>query len=256
MFGFMATAFLSLLRKEIHRFLRLWTQTLLPSVITTTLYFLIFGQLIGARIGEFSGTPYIAYIAPGLIMMAIINNSYNNVVSSFYSARFNHSVEELLISPMSDAMILWGYVIGGVLRGFIVALLVAGVAFYFVDLKIAHPIIMLLMLFLTSLVFSLAGFINACYARSFDDAALVPTFILTPLIYLGGVFYSIDLLPEFWKNLSQINPILYIVNGFRYGILGISDVSVYLAFLFLIIFLFILYIWALKLMQSAGKLRK
>uniref|UniRef100_UPI0009321279 ABC transporter permease n=1 Tax=Suttonella ornithocola TaxID=279832 RepID=UPI0009321279 len=222
----MLNAFFTLLYKEIHRFIRLWTQTLLPSTITTTLYFLIFGQLIGSRIGNFEGFNYADYIAPGLIMMAVINNAYNNVVSSFYGARFNNSVEELLISPMPNALILAGFVTGGVLRALIVGTLVTLVSFFFTNISFAHIGVMLIILLLTAIAFSLAGFINACYARSFDDVALVPTFILTPLIYLGGVFYSISMLPEFWQQVSKLNPILYMVNGFRFGFLGISDVSV------------------------------
>lgn len=252
----MFNAFFSLVGREIRRFLRLWTQTLLPSVVTTILYFLIFGRLIGARIGSFQGVDYAAFIAPGLIMMAVINNAYNNVVSSFYGARFSNYVDELLISPMSNGMILLGYVLGGVLRSLAVGILVTAVAMFFTDIRLAHPVVMLTVLLLTAVVFSLAGFINACYARGFDDAAIVPTFVLTPLIYLGGVFYSVAMLPPFWATVSQINPILYMVNGFRYGLLGISDVSLVLTFGFLLLFMAALLYWALYLMDKAGKLRK
>lgn len=252
----MFNAFVSVVAREIHRFLRLWTQTLLPSVVTTILYFLIFGRLIGQRIGSFDGVDYAAYIAPGLIMMAVINNAYNNVVSSFYGARFSNYVEELLISPMSNGVILLGYVLGGVLRSLTVGMLVTLVAMFFTDIRLQHPVVMLSVLLLTAIVFSLAGFINACYARSFDDVALVPTFVLTPLIYLGGVFYSVAMLPPFWAALSKINPILYMVNGFRYGLLGISDVSVLVAIIFLLACMGALIYWALHLMDAAGKLRK
>ncbi len=252
----MFNAFLTLLYKEIRRFVRLWTQTLLPSVITTTLYFLIFGRLIGSRIGAFHGFDYGSYIAPGLIMMAVINNAYNNVVSSFYGTRFNNSVEELLISPMPNALILLGYVSGGVLRSLIVGTLVTIIALIFTNISVEHGLVMLVVLLLTAVVFSIAGFINACYARSFDDAALVPTFVLTPLTYLGGVFYSISMLPPFWAGVSKLNPILYMVNGFRYGFLGISDVSIGLTMLFLVLLAAGLTYWALTLMNMPGKLRK
>lgn len=252
----MFNAFLTLLYKEIHRFMRLWTQTLLPSAVTTTLYFLIFGRLIGERIGEFQGFDYATYIAPGLIMMAVINNSYGNVVSSFYGARFNSSIEEMLISPMPNYLILIGYLCGGVLRSLIVWVLVTIVSLFFTEIHLENVWIMLAMLMLTSLVFSLGGFINGGYARSFDDAALVPTFVLTPLIYLGGVFYTITLLPDFWQYVSKLNPILYMVNGFRYGFLGISDVPLWQAFGFLILLAGALTYWALRLMNMPGRLRK
>lgn len=249
-------AFATLLRKEIRRFLRIWTQTLLPAVVTSTLYFLIFGALIGQRIGDFEGYPYAMFIAPGLIMMSVINNTYGNVVSSFYSARFNHSVEELLISPMSNGMILAGYVCAGVLRGCLVGGLVTVVAMFFTDIHIIHPWVTLAVLLLTAVSFSLGGFVNAIYARGFDDAAIVPTFVLTPLTYLGGVFYSISVLPPFWQAVSQFNPILYMVTGFRYGFLGISDVPLWQTFSFLILLCIGLAFWALKLMNTPGRLRQ
>lgn len=252
----MFNAFFTLLYKEIHRFFRLWTQTLLPSVITTTLYFLIFGRLIGSRIGEFQGVDYASFIAPGLVMMAVINNAYNNVVSSFYGARFSSAIEELLISPMSDALILTGFVVGGVLRSLIVGVLVIMVSIFFTHVHFEHPVVMLLVMVLTSVVFSLLGFINGGYARSFDEIALVPTFILTPLIYLGGVFYSVSMLPSVWQVVSKLNPILYMVNGFRYGLLGISDVAVWQAIVFLCLIMAGLIWWALRLMNMPGRLRK
>lgn len=249
-------AFFTLLRKEIRRFLRLWTQTLLPSVVTSTLYFLIFGELIGRRIGSFEGFAYASFIAPGLIMMTVINNTYGNVVASFYSARFSNSVEELLISPMPNAMILAGYVCAGVLRGIMVGALVTIVAMFFTDIQITHLWVTLSVLLLTAIAFSLGGFVNAIYARGFDDAAIVPTFVLTPLTYLGGVFYSINVLPEFWQGVSQLNPILYMVNGFRYGFLGISDVPLWQTMSFLLALCVGLSIWALRLMDAPGRLRK
>ncbi len=249
-------AFYTLLYKEIHRFLRLWTQTLLPSVITTTLYFLIFGRLIGSRIGEFEGVDYASYIAPGLIMMAVINNSYGNVVSSFYGSRFNSSIEEMLISPMPNGLILTGYVMGGILRGLIVGTLVTIVSLFYTNIHLENVLVTISVLLLTSTVFSLAGFINGGYARSFDDAALVPTFVLTPLTYLGGVFYSISMLPPVWQVVSKLNPILYMVNGFRHGFLGISDVPLWQTFGFLLLLTVGLIFWALRLMNQPGRLRK
>lgn len=252
----MFNAFATLISKETNRFMRLWTQTLLPSVITTTLYFLIFGRLIGSRIGDFEGFDYASYIAPGLIMMAVINNSYGNVVSSFYGARFSNSVEEMLISPMPNWLILAGYVTGGVLRGIIVGLLVTLVSLFFTDIHIENIFVMVSILLLTAIVFSLGGFLNGGYARSFDDAAIVPTFVLTPLTYLGGVFYSISMLPDFWQYVSQLNPILYMVNGFRYGFLGVSDVPLWQSFGFLIVLAGVLVWWSLSLMDKPGRLRK
>lgn len=249
-------AFTTLVRKEVRRFLRIWTQTLLPAVVTSTLYFLIFGELIGKRIGDFEGYAYASFIAPGLIMMTIINNTYGNVVGSFYSARFNHSVEELLISPMPNALILSAYVCAGVLRGIIVGVLVTCVALFFTDIHIVHPFVTVAVLLLTAIAFSIGGFVNAIYARGFDDAAIVPTFVLTPLTYLGGVFYSISVLPPFWQSVSQINPILYMVTGFRYGFLGISDVPLWQTFGFLILLCVGLTFWALKLMNTPGRLRQ
>lgn len=216
----------TLIHKEIARFFRIWVQTLLPPVITMSLYFIIFGSFIGRRIGTVSGVPYMQFIAPGLIMMSVITNSYGNVVTSFYSSRFLRSVDEMLISPMSSWMILLGYVIGGIARGILVGFLVTGVALLFTDLQMHHILITLLTLLLTSLLFSLAGFSNAIYAKSFDDISTIPTFVLTPLTYLGGVFFSVSLLPSFWKNLSMFNPILYMVSSFRYGILGIADTHI------------------------------
>lgn len=219
-------AFCTILRKEIRRFIRIWAQTLLPSAITMVLYFVIFGHLIGGRIGLMEGFTYITFVVPGLIMMAVINNSYANVVSSFYSAKFTKSIEEMQVSPTPNTVILAGYVCGGVLRGLLVGIIVTALSLLFTDLTLAHPGITLLVVVLTSVLFSIAGLINAIYANSFDDISIVPTFILTPLTYFGGVFYSINMLSDFWQTLSHLNPILYMVNVFRYGILGVSDVNV------------------------------
>lgn len=219
-------AFSTLAVKEVRRFTRIWLQTLLPPAITMSLYFVIFGNLVGSRIGDMGGFDYMQYIVPGLIMMSVIQNSYSNVVSSFYGAKFQHSVEELLVSPMSPLIVLCGYVAGGVVRGLMVAAIVTTLALFFTKLSLTHAFVTFLVVFLTAVLFSLAGFINAVFANSFDDISIIPTFVLTPLTYLGGVFYSIDLLPDFWRSVSMLNPVLYMVNSFRYGILGVSDVNV------------------------------
>ena len=203
-----------------------------------SLYFVIFGSLIGSRIGQMGGFSYMEFVVPGLIMMAIVTNSYANVVSSFFGSKFNHSVEELLVSPTPNYVILMGYVIGGVSRGLLVAIIVTTVSLFFTRLEIYSFSIVVLVVLMTSILFALAGFINAVYANSFDDISIVPTFVLTPLIYLGGVFYSISMLPEFWQRASLINPVLYMVNAFRYGLLGVSDIAMWQAFI--IIFGFIL----------------
>lgn len=219
-------AFSTVVTKEVRRFMRIWMQTLLPPAITMSLYFVIFGSLIGSKVGEMGGFQYMQYIAPGLIMMSVIQNSYSNVVSSFYGTKFQHSIEEMLVSPMSSLVVLSGFVAGGVARGLCVGLIVSIVSLFFTHLTVAHLGVMLLVVVLTATLFSLGGFLNALYAKSFDDISIVPTFVLTPLTYLGGVFYSLDLLPGFWHHLALANPIVYMVNTFRYGVLGISDVSV------------------------------
>ncbi len=223
-------AFKTLLTREIRRFIRIWPQTLLPPAITMTLYFVIFGNLIGNRIGQMSGFNYIEYIAPGIIMMSVINNAYANVASSFFSAKFQNHIEELLVSPIPNYLILAGYVAGGAARGLLVGLIVTLVSLFFTTLPIQHIVITLSMVVLSATMFALGGFINAIYAKSFDEIAIIPTFILTPLTYLGGIFYSIDLLPDFWQQASLFNPILYMVNAFRYGMLGVSDIPVSIAF--------------------------
>ncbi len=223
-------AFETLVTKETLRFLRIWIQTLLPSVITTSLYFVVFGRLIGERIGPMEGFNYLDFIVPGLVLMAVITNAYANVVSSFYSSKFSHYIEELLVSPTPNWVILAGYVAGGVLRGLGVGLAVTVVAFFFTDLRIHSYPVSLLIFLMTSILFALGGFINAVFANSFDDISIIPTFVLTPLTYLGGVFYSIDLLPEFWQDVSLLNPILYMVNAFRYGLLGVTDIPLWIAF--------------------------
>jgi len=248
-------AFLTIFRREVRRFLRIWVQTLIPPVITMVLYFLIFGSLIGARIGQMGGFDYMAFVVPGLIMMSVINNSYSNVVSSFYSAKFTKSVEELLVSPTPNYVILLGFVLGGSLRGLLVGAIVTALSLFFVDLEIHSIVITLSVIFLTSLLFSMAGMVNAIYANSFDDISVIPTFVLTPLTYLGGVFYSIDLLPEFWQGVSQLNPVLYMVNAFRFGFLGVSDVSFLVSLCGIFMFLAVLFAYCLYLLDSGKKLR-
>ncbi|MGH8475397.1 MAG: ABC transporter permease [Methylococcales bacterium] len=229
-------AFNTIVSREIRRFVRIWPQTILPPVITTSLYFLIFGTLIGTRIGPMDGRPYMEYIVPGIILMSVISNAYGNVVSSFYSTKFQRHIEEMLIAPVPNWVILFGYVSGGVVRGVTVGLVVALISCLFTRLSVMHYAISLSILVLTAMLFSLAGFINATFANSFDDISIIPNFVLTPLTYLGGVFYSIHLLPEIWQKISLANPILYMVNAFRYGVIGVSDIQIGLAFLIIALF--------------------
>ncbi|MEO8673022.1 MAG: ABC transporter permease [Tahibacter sp.] len=220
----------TIVRREVNRILRIWGQTLLPPAITMTLYFVIFGSLIGSRIGDMHGFRYIDYIVPGLIMMSVIQNAYGNISSSFFGSKFGRYVEEMLVSPMPSWVILAGYVSGAVVRGLIVGVIVLGLSLFFTRIQIFHPWVTLSTFVLTAVVFALAGFVNAVYAKKFDDIAIVPTFILTPLTYLGGVFYSVELLPEPWHTITLANPILYMVNAFRYGLLGVSDVNLWAAY--------------------------
>ncbi|MYM61793.1 ABC transporter permease [Pseudomaricurvus sp. HS19] len=248
-------SFLTILRREIHRFMRIWVQTLVPPVITMALYFIIFGSLIGSRIGTMSGFSYMEFVVPGLIMMAVLTNSYSNVVSSFYSAKFQHSVEELLVSPTPNYIILLGYVLGGVARGLAVGFIVTMISMLFTRLQVHHIGVTVAIVIMTSVLFSLMGFVNAVYANSFDDISIVPTFVLTPLTYLGGVFYSISMLPEFWQGVSQLNPILYMVNAFRYGILGVSDIHIGNAFAGVGVFIVVLFAYCLHLLRTGKRLR-
>ncbi len=250
-----AVAFKTLLAKEINRFLRIWVQTVLPPVITMSLYFVIFGNLIGRRVGPMGGFSYMEYIAPGLIMMAVITNSYSNVVSSFFGAKFQRHVEELLVAPIPNYLILLGFMAGGMTRGLIVGALVTVVALFFTHLGVHHAFITVSVVILTSALFSLAGFVNAMFAKSFDDISIVPTFVLTPLTYLGGVFYSISLLPDFWQYASRINPILYMVNAFRYGILGVSDINIAVAFTLIVAFIVALFSLSLYLLNRGVGIR-
>ncbi len=246
----------TIVRKEVIRVLRIWVQTVVPPAITMTLYFIIFGNLIGRRIGTMDGIDYMQFIAPGLIMMSVITNSYGNVVSSFFGAKFGRHVEEMLVSPMSNATIIVGHVAGGVLRGLLVGVLVKAIALFFTKLDVRYPFITISIVVLSSIVFALAGFINAVFATKFDDISIIPTFVITPLTYLGGVFYSISLLPPFWQKVSLANPILYMVNAFRYGILGRSDIGIGTAYAILIAFVVILFVACLQLMRRGVGIRE
>lgn len=248
-------AFETIVIREVRRFMRIWLQTLVPPAITIGLYFVIFGNLVGRRIGEMDGYQYMDFIVPGLIMMSVIQNSYSNVVSSFFGHKFQRSVEELLVSPVPNYVILSGFIVGGMARGLAVGAIVTAMSLFFVDLQIQHPLLTIAVVLMTSIVFSLAGFINALFANSFDDISIIPTFVLTPLIYLGGVFYSIQLLPPFWQVVSSLNPIFYMVNTFRYGILGTSDVNVYWSFLILVVFSIGLYVACILLLRRGTGLR-
>ena len=243
-------AYRTIVTKEITRFLRIWTQTILPAAISMALYFVIFGNLIGPRIGMMDGFSYMEFIAPGIIMMSIINNAYSNVSSSFFGARFQRHIEEILIAPVPNWIILAGYITGGVTRGLIVGLIVTVIALFFTGMpSVYNPFIVVTTVILTSVLFSLGGFLNGIYAKNFDDISIIPTFVLTPLIYLGGVFYSIDLLPRVWQSISLANPILYMVNAFRYGILGVSDISIHTAFAIIVLFIVVLSFFSLYLLQ-------
>lgn len=248
-------ATLTILLKEVIRFKRIWLQTIIPPVITTSLYFIIFGNLIGSRIGTMGGVRYIQYIVPGLVMMSVIQNSYANVSASFFSAKFQKSIEEMLVAPIPNYLIILGYISGGIVRGVIVGFLVLLTALCFTHIPIHHPGIMLLMTLLSASLFSLAGFLNGIYAKKFDDISVIPTFVLTPLTYLGGVFYSINALPPFWRAFSLTNPIIHIVDTFRYGMLGIADVNITHAIIVTFCFIALLFIICLYLLNRGIGLR-
>ena len=243
-------AYKTIVYKEITRFTRIWVQTILPPAISMTLYFIIFGNLIGSRIGKMQDFNYMEFIAPGIVMMAIINNSYSNVVSSFFGAKLQRHIEEMLVAPVPNFIILAGYITGGVARGLLVGLVVTLVALFFTELHIDNYFIVFAVVLLTSILFSLGGMVNAVFAQKFDDISIIPTFVLTPLIYLGGVFYSIDMLPEFWQSVSKLNPIFYMVNAFRYGILGVSDINIIHAFIIILLFIVVLFCYSLYLLNK------
>ena len=248
-------------RREVVRILRIWVQTLLPPAITMTLYFIIFGKLIGSRIGQIAQGPdgapisYIEYIAPGLIMMSVIQNAYGNITSSFFGAKFQRFVEEMLVSPMPSWAILSGYVSGAVLRGLMVGIIVLALSLFFTKIHLYHPLVTLSTFLLAAVIFALLGFVNAIYARKFDDIAIIPTFVLTPLTYLGGVFYNVAQLPSPWKEISHLNPILYMVNAFRYGLLGVSDIDLARAYLIMFGFVIVLGALCLNLLHRGVGLR-
>ncbi|WP_097461760.1 ABC transporter permease [Mangrovitalea sediminis] len=248
-------AFVTILVKEIRRYMRIWPQTLVPPAVTMTLYFVIFGNLIGSRIGSMNGFSYMQFIVPGLIMMSVITNSYSNVVSSFFGMKFQRSVEELLVSPVPNWIILLGFVAGGVSRGLITGFIVTCLSLAFTSLHVHHVLIVLTTVVLTAVLFSLGGFINAMLATKFDDISIVPTFVLTPLTYLGGVFYSIQQLPEFWQKLSLANPILYMINAFRFGILGVSDVNIGVALSMIALFIIVLFSVSLAMLKRGKGIR-
>lgn len=248
-------SFTSIARREMTRIFRIWLQTLVPPVIMITLYFIIFGSFIGSQLSDIGGYNYMAFIAPGLIMMSIITNSYSNTVSSFFSTKFQRNIEELLVSPTPNWVIVLGYISGGMTRGLSVGILVSVVSLFFIRLPLFNIFYIILFGFLTSFVFSLAGMINGIFAKKFDDISIIPTFVITPLTYLGGVFYSISLLPEFWQTLSRANPIVYMIGGFRYGFLGISDINVWAGVGMLILFSVLLFSVTLYLLKKGVGVR-
>ena len=248
--------FKTIVIKEILRFSRIWVQTIIPPVITMSLYFVIFGNLIGSQIGAMDGVRYMDYIVPGLIMMAVITNSYANVVSSFYGCKFHRHIEEMLVSPLPNYLIIAGFMVGGIARGLAVGFAVSAVSLLFTPLNLHSPLVIVSTVILTSALFSLAGLINGVYARSFDDISIIPTFVLTPLTYLGGVFYSISMLPEFWQDASRLNPVLYMVNTFRYGFLGVSDIGLGLSYLIITGFVLALFVYALHLLSVGYGIRR
>lgn len=239
-----------MVRREVSRFSRVWLRTLLPPMMNTWLYFLIFGNLIGQKIGPMAGYSYIEFMMPGLILMSVIICSYTNVASSMYSARFQKYIEEILVAPIPSFLIVLGFVTGGVVRGLIVGILVFLVATIFTHVEFIALYHVLFMLFLSSLLFSLAGFINAIYARNFDDISIIPTLLLTPLIYLGGVFYTVDILPPFWDSVSRFNPLLYVINTFRYGFLGVSDTSLVVSYVIVSVCVIFLFFWSIILLRK------
>ena len=255
MFSLYFTALKSLAVKETNRYLRIWVQSLVPPVITTSLYFIIFGKMIGSRIGEMGGFSYMEFIVPGLIMMSTITSSYSNVSSSFFSQKFQKNIEELLVAPVPTHVIIWGFVFGGLGRSILVGTLVTIISLFFVPLHVYSWVIVVLTLVMTAILFSLAGLLNGIFAQSFDDVSIVPTFVLQPLTYLGGVFYSISMLPPIWQTISKVNPIVYMISGFRYGFLGTIDVTIFLSIGILVLFIVVLYSVCWYLIQKGRGLR-
>ena len=248
-------AFTTLLRKEVTRFIRIWSQSLLPTAVTSVLYFIIFGKLIGSQLHNIHGFTYMQYLVPGLTMMAIMNNAYANTSSSFYTAKFSRSIEEIMVSSMPPYIILLGYTAGGALRGLLAGVIILLISLFFTRINIQHWWIVVLMAVLSSFVFSLGGLINAIFAKKFDDVSFIPTFVLTPLTYLGGVFFSLSQLPPGWRELSIANPIFNIVDTFKYGILGTSDLSFYYGFSLICGLFILMVVWSLILLQKGTGLR-
>ncbi len=246
----------TLVRREYYRVLRIWGQTILPPVINMALYFIIFGNLIGQRIGQMDGFDYKQYIAPGLIMMAVITNAYGNVVSSFFSSKMNRHLEEMLVAPMANATIVLGHMAGGIVRGVAVGLAVTAVALLFTPLPFVHPLITISVFLLCAAIFSLGGLINGIMAKNFDDVSIIPSFVLQPLTYLGGVFYSISLLPELAQQISRLNPILYVVNAFRYGMLGVSDVPIGTAYVMMVLCVAVLFSICVLMLNRGYRIRE
>ncbi|MFV0558545.1 MAG: ABC transporter permease [Enterococcus sp.] len=255
MFNLYFSAFRSLAAKETHRYLRIWVQTLVPPVITTSLYFVIFGKMMGDRIGAMGGFSYMEFIVPGLIMMSTITSSYSNVSSSFFSQKFQKNIEELLVAPVPTHIIILGFVSGGVGRSILVGALVTLVSLFFVPLNVFSWGMVIVTLLMTAVLFALAGLLNGIFAQSFDDVSIIPTFVLQPLTYLGGVFYAISMLPPFWQAVSKVNPIVYMISGFRYGFLGVTDVSVVFSLVILICFIVLLYTICWYLIEKGRGLR-
>ncbi|QJC36312.1 ABC transporter permease [Enterobacteriaceae endosymbiont of Donacia cincticornis] len=243
-------ALYTLIKKEINRFIRIWIQTLIPPIMTILLYFIIFGNFISNNINKISGFSYVQFITPGLIMMSIINNSYSNVASSLFNAKFNRSIEELLIAPIPTNIIILGYISGGILRSIIICIFLTITATFFISLHIYSWLFFIIFIFLTSVLFSLLGLLTAIFAKNFDDINFIPTFILTPLTYLGGVFYTTNILSSFWQKILKINPIYYIISVFRYSFLGIHTVSLFLTIKILFFFIVILYLLIFILIEK------
>jgi len=248
-------AFTSLVRKEVNRFMRIWVQTLVPPVITTSLYFIIFGNFIGNRVGDMGGFTFMEFIVPGLIMQSVITNSYSNVSSSFFSQKFQKNIEELLVAPVPTFIIMAGFLVGGMARGLLAGIFVTTISLFFVPMNVSNWVIVLTTVLLTSLLFSLAGMLNGLFAKSFDDVSIIPTFVLTPLTYLGGVFYSITLLPPVWQFISRFNPIVYMISGFRYGFLGVGDMALWMSMGVLLIFIILLFLICYRLIERGRGLR-
>ncbi|MBC6298238.1 ABC transporter permease [Listeria sp. FSL L7-1517] len=255
MFNLYFTALKSLAAKETNRYMRIWVQTLVPPVITTSLYFIIFGKMIGSRIGDMGGFSYMEYIVPGLIMMSVITSSYANVSSSFFSQKFQKNIEEILVAPVPTHIIIWGFLIGGIGRSILVGALVTIISLFFVPLHVFSWSIGIITFLMTAIVFSLAGLLNGIFAKSYDDVSIVPTFVLQPLTYLGGVFYAISMLPPIWQAISKVNPIVYMISGFRYGFLGVTDVPIMVSMLILVLFIVILYAICWYLINKGRGLR-